>query len=758
MALKCGRKNKVALLTLALCAASFSFAMPALSAPAKTQQPDLFNVTQKEVENVGADLTPPPIPVAPSEDDEINAFTDDLLLPDEGNASGQGAAPLAPPSAPPVGAPAAPVAPVEPVPAEQTPAEPVVIDETVNAPVTNDAPAAPLDNDDSIYSPADNSDGDIPTDVIPPAPAAPVVPVTESVETGVPADAAAPVPDILTEQEQSEYKKLKTHLNNFVRSFSGGEVVAETPAEEVPADSAIPVASEVVPEGEQSLSEKAAQLPDGMVMPEDDIDTSAPPVTTPAPANDVAVAVPPVAPAPVAVDKKETVEPVDDFDDFLEAETAAPATEKEAPAPAAAPAILEKIQDKISVAQEKSIKEYAGNCAELPVKLAQCAEFSCSMKKAASDSVMINKIIAKNADGKCSYKELENNKPVRNCEFTEDGRKKMSEAIAKDLQSGGVPAFVIPADIAAQCPAIVDTAVAAAPSKPVVENKILPAPVKEEKKEVPLITKEDEAYFDLMKKKREALPKNKQLSDDAVKAIDGVIPSLAPKQKIKSEDDKIEIARGADLSSSVNEISISTKEDRAKKGFNVKEKMDSAYKALLSGQVSAAISIYKEVLDKDPDNKNALFGLATAYHKNAQYSQAREIYTKVLKKDPNNKEVLNNFLVLVAEESPDNALIELKKLERINSDFSPIPAQIGMIYLKMERPDQAERYFRRAVILSPDNVVYKYNLAITSDRLGKDDQAKRLYKEILDAAKQGAVIPGSASAISDRLEYLESKE
>ena len=185
--------------------------------------------------------------------------------------------------------------------------------------------------------------------------------------------------------------------------------------------------------------------------------------------------------------------------------------------------------------------------------------------------------------------------------------------------------------------------------------------------------------------------------------------------------------------------------------------MEKAYRALLSGQTSAAVVLYKNVLELDSKNMDALFGLATAYHRNFQYEQARSIYAQILSIEPDNKEVLNNFLVLVAEESPESALIELQKLERINSSFSPIPAQIAMIYLKIGQPETAERYLRRAVILSPDNITYKYNLAITSDKLHKYYQAINLYKQVLDAAKRGAIIPGSTHAIAERMDYLEGK-
>lgn len=291
----------------------------------------------------------------------------------------------------------------------------------------------------------------------------------------------------------------------------------------------------------------------------------------------------------------------------------------------------------------------------------------------------------------------------------------------------------------------------------------------EPKQPTATIAPADKAYMEMLDKKQESLPKGKQLSDATKNTIKDLAPTLVTPKKTtaKTEPERFKVDHETDVVDgeeidgvmhSKTGIELSIK-DSAKKAMSIdaKEKMDLAYRALLAGQVSASISIYKEILDKDHDNGEALFGLATAYHRNGQFDQARAIYTEVLKREPNNKEVLNNFLVLVAEEAPESAILELQKLERINSDFSPIPAQIAMIYLKNNQPDKAERYLRRAIILSPENVTYKYNLAITSDRLGDYPQAAQLYRQVLEAAKEGAVIPGSVASTQERLKFLEKK-
>jgi Tfp pilus assembly protein PilF len=318
------------------------------------------------------------------------------------------------------------------------------------------------------------------------------------------------------------------------------------------------------------------------------------------------------------------------------------------------------------------------------------------------------------------------------------------------------PAEEKPAEVAP--PAVVAKAPEAAPVPPA------PVVLKEEEKAKPeakpkKLSEADKQAIEKIDEKAKNLPENKKLSNETLSAINKVKPSLSEKEVARTETEYIDVEHGKKPEGKNSGMNVSVKDNNKNgKNENVSGKLDLAYRALLSGQIAAAVSIYKEVLDVAPDNKDALFGLATAYHRDSQFDQARAIYTKILEKDPNNKEVLNNFLVLVAEESPDAALLELQKIEKINSDFSPVPAQIAMIYLKKNDPQKAERYLKRAVLLSPDNVTYQYNLAITSDRLENYPQAIKLYKQIVEAVKNGAVIPGSLNSVEERLAFLQEKK
>ena len=117
---------------------------------------------------------------------------------------------------------------------------------------------------------------------------------------------------------------------------------------------------------------------------------------------------------------------------------------------------------------------------------------------------------------------------------------------------------------------------------------------------------------------------------------------------------------------------------------------------------------------------------------------------------------MNNFLVLVSDESPQDALPELERLEARNPDFSPIPAQTAIVLDKLGFKDEARAKMLRAIELAPDNMTYKYNLAIMLDHQGRVADATALYRMLIESSLRGEKVPASTDAMQRRLNYLSA--
>lgn len=222
--------------------------------------------------------------------------------------------------------------------------------------------------------------------------------------------------------------------------------------------------------------------------------------------------------------------------------------------------------------------------------------------------------------------------------------------------------------------------------------------------------------------------------------------------------DTQEISEGSPVAetASVHHESMGIKIEVKSRPVNYDYELEKAYNALIAGQTDVAVAIYKSVLENNPSNKGALFGLATTYHRSGQIDMARPYYGKLLSIDPQNRDGLNNFLVLLADEAPEEALSQMEKLEAKNPGFSPIPAQMAIIYQKLGKTELAGEKMLKAITLAPENLTYRYNLAIMLDKQHKYEQAMPLYRQLIEAQQRGEAIPGNVQKIQERLTFISS--
>ena len=212
---------------------------------------------------------------------------------------------------------------------------------------------------------------------------------------------------------------------------------------------------------------------------------------------------------------------------------------------------------------------------------------------------------------------------------------------------------------------------------------------------------------------------------------------------VKDKDTKVETYNVSGLSIKVSRSGLDT-------GFE----LNRAYTMLMGGQTQEAVEVYKNIISSEPNNQDALFGLAATYHRLGELDKARPLYGALLKLNPTHREALNNFLVMVSDESPQEALAELERLEQRNPDFSPIPAQEAILMDKMGYTNDAHAKMLRAIELAPENLTYKYNLAIMLDRQGNYADAGALYRLLIDAALKGEKIPSSLESLQKRLNFI----
>lgn len=182
------------------------------------------------------------------------------------------------------------------------------------------------------------------------------------------------------------------------------------------------------------------------------------------------------------------------------------------------------------------------------------------------------------------------------------------------------------------------------------------------------------------------------------------------------------------------------------------------YNALLRGEYDTALGFYDRALEKEPTSMLALLGRGASLQKLRKFDEAQVSYERALKIDPDNREALTNVTAIIGERAPTEGLNRLLELEKTYPAFSPIKAQIGLIYAKSGKMEPALDYLRRATILTPDSAMYQYSLALVMDHLGMTEQAIAAYAQVLNAISAGQAPPElSSNDIERRLQYLRVK-
>jgi len=194
------------------------------------------------------------------------------------------------------------------------------------------------------------------------------------------------------------------------------------------------------------------------------------------------------------------------------------------------------------------------------------------------------------------------------------------------------------------------------------------------------------------------------------------------------------------------------KDDEVEK--NLFDYLKLAYEASRYNQLEVAVMYYNKALEKEPASRNALFGLGAVYQQLGQLNNARDAYADLLKHDPRHRGAINNFIILSSQEAPESAIATLSNLYRSNPEFSPLPAQIAMIFVQQKRYEDAAHYMAQAAMLDKGNAQYRYNLALIYDRMGYEREAGYLYKQLVDASVRGKKIPLSRQKLEERLDRI----
>ncbi|MFZ6843879.1 tetratricopeptide repeat protein [Undibacterium sp. RuTC16W] len=163
-----------------------------------------------------------------------------------------------------------------------------------------------------------------------------------------------------------------------------------------------------------------------------------------------------------------------------------------------------------------------------------------------------------------------------------------------------------------------------------------------------------------------------------------------------------------------------------------------AYQSFIAGDAPAAKSQYQKVLQQEPNNRDALLGMAVISLNQRQPEQAGSFYTRLLELDPTDTDAIAG-LTSMQQGDPQQSESRLKKILTQNPQAGPILFALGNLYAQQARWNEAQQTYFRAYTSAPANADYAFNLAVSLDRLNQLKLAQEYYLRALTLGQTAAV-------------------
>lgn len=187
--------------------------------------------------------------------------------------------------------------------------------------------------------------------------------------------------------------------------------------------------------------------------------------------------------------------------------------------------------------------------------------------------------------------------------------------------------------------------------------------------------------------------------------------------------------------------------------------LEQGYLALTQGRLADATQAYGRALTSNPQERDALLGMAYIAQSQGRPDEARSYYQQVLRQEPSNPVARSGLLSLGAVDDREANASRARDVAEQHPDSAAAQATLGHALVRVGRLADAQLAFQRAHLLEPTVAQHAFNLAVALDRLRSYGPARQYYERTLAlAAQSGADRAGAVplAAVRARLNELRA--
>jgi len=181
------------------------------------------------------------------------------------------------------------------------------------------------------------------------------------------------------------------------------------------------------------------------------------------------------------------------------------------------------------------------------------------------------------------------------------------------------------------------------------------------------------------------------------------------------------------------EISNSADEPAASQQLNLQDALELALKLHQANEFEAAESIYRQLLELEPENADLLHFFGLLRHQRGYREEGAAWINKALELAPDYLDAHNNLgNIFLQTGHPDLAEPCFRRVLELNPDFVTVYGNLGIALRQLDRYDEAIDYFLQAIALEPREAHHYQNIGNAYRSLKQFRQAVGSYRKSLE--------------------------
>lgn len=213
------------------------------------------------------------------------------------------------------------------------------------------------------------------------------------------------------------------------------------------------------------------------------------------------------------------------------------------------------------------------------------------------------------------------------------------------------------------------------------------------------------------------------------------------------------------ISSPSTSVSTTVSVTKNKSETGVSPTLMNAYQAYTVGDDVKAQQLYKQVLQTESRNSDAMLGLAAIAQRQNRTEDAAGWYRKVLELDPKNAIAQASLInVQVQDTGQDDGTARESRLKNLiaqQPENANLQGALGSLYADQNQWASAQQAYFEAHRLAPSNADFTFNLAASLDQMRKPKLALPYYKRALELLPKAGGSGIDEVAVRARIKAIE---